>query len=139
MLISLARRLGVPVAAAGAVALAAAAPAAAHHCYKHDWQSAARLQLEQQRTPWVPMSDLLAGAITDVFGLPQACAAHTDEFVAAWMSHAGVDQEPLIQTRATIGGGAEAQGRAPRPIGYLEDADFAYLDSLLSSTPDCQA
>jgi len=138
MLKSLIRRAGVPAAVAGAVALVAAGPASAHHCYKADWQEAARVQLAAHQTPWMPMSDLLAGAITEVFGLPQECAAHADELVASWMSFAGVEQEPLIQTRATIGGGAEAQGRPPRPISYLEESDFAYLDGLLASTPDCQ-
>jgi len=138
MLISLCRRLGLPAAAAGALALAVAGPASAHHCYKNDWQSAARTQLETHHTAWMPMSDLLSSAITDFFGLPEACAAHADEFVASWMSYAGVDQEPIIQTRATIGGGAELQGRDPRPIGYVEDADFGYIDGLIASTSDCQ-
>jgi len=139
MLISLFRRLGVPAAAAGALALAAAGPAAAHHCYKNDWQAAARAQLEHNHTAWMPMSDFLEVAITDFFGLPPECATHADEFVASWMSYAGVDQEPIIQTRATIGGGAELQGRDPRPISYLEEDDFGYFDSLLANTPDCQA
>jgi hypothetical protein len=138
MLISLCRRLGLPAAAAGALALAVAGPASAHHCYKHDWQAAARTQLETRHTAWVPMSDLLASAMTEVFGLPAECAAHADEFVASWMVDAGVDAEPIIQTRATIGGGAELQGRDPRPIGYLEDVDFGYIDGLIASTPDCQ-
>lgn len=133
------RRLGIAVAGAGALAIAVAGPAAAHHCFKDEWQDAARAQLTQGKTPWMPMSDFIAFAITEEFGLPDECAAHADQFVAAWMTHAGVDEEPLIHMRATVGGGAAHQGRAPQPMSYLEDADFDYLGGLLGSTEDCQS
>ena len=55
-----------------------------------------------------------------------------DLAVAEWMGSVGMAQEPLIHSRATIGGGAfYNKGKAPQPFEYLSDADFGQLSGLV--------
>ena len=54
------------------------------------------------------------------------------------MTAKGLTEEPMIHTRATVGGGAANQGKDVPALNYLTDADFALLDSLLGpAIEDC--
>jgi hypothetical protein len=131
------RRTTTAVAAAGAATVLVATSASAHHCYKENWTDAAYAQVSSG-TAWMPMSGFVAFAIQEFFGLPAECAAHADEFTAAWQEANGVEQEPLIHTRATAGGGAaDRNGKDVPPFNYLGDADFMFLESLIFAEPDC--
>jgi hypothetical protein len=129
-------RAGGVVAGGTALALLAAGPASAHHCYK-EWNDAARAQVSTG-TSWMAMSDFVSFAATEFFGLSDACASHGDEWTQAWMVEAGVTTEPTVHMRATVGGGAAHRtGKEPKPFGYLGDDDFAFLESQIFSEPDC--
>jgi hypothetical protein len=125
------RRTGVVAATAAAFTLAGAGIASAHHCYKDDWQAAAYQHHLKGGTAWVSLSDL-----GTMFLIPpelQAqCGYVADEAVAAWMAESGLTQEPLIHSKATVGGGAfYNKGKAPKPFEYLSEADFDELGGLL--------
>ena len=125
------RRAGAVAAVVAAMGIATATSASAHHCYKVDWNDSAREQLTKNRTAWMPLSDLgamIIGAPVDQggYGRPD-CAGSADVAVAAWMEQTGTAQEPLIHSRATVGGGAAYQGKAPKGFAYLGDEDFGVL------------
>jgi hypothetical protein len=119
-------RATATVALAVTLTMVGATMASAHHCYKDDWAAAAYQHHAQGGTPWVPLSDL-----GTMFLIPpelqQQCGYVADEVVADWMADRGLQQEPLIHSRATIGSGAAYQGKGQMPFSYLSDADFEAL------------
>jgi hypothetical protein len=115
------RRVTTTVALAAALTMVGATAASAHHCYKDEWADAAYRHHLQGGTPWVPLSDLAASF------LPAECAWVADEVVADFMADNGMAQEPLIHSRATVGGGAMQRGNDPRPFSYLTEAQFETL------------
>lgn len=119
------RRLGA-VAGAAALTLGTATIASAHHCYKVDWNEKAYANLSQGRTAWLPLTDMGAMIIADM-GLPE-CAGYASIAVDHWMAETGATSVPLIHSKATVGGGAMQQGKAPKPFAYLGEADFAILE-----------
>lgn len=130
------RRSGGVIAGAAALAVVGAGPASAHHCFK-EWIDAARAQVSSG-TVWMPVSDFVAMAITEFFELSGQCASHADAWTGDWMKWRGMETEPTIHTKATVGGGAaHRKGFEPKPFGYLGDDDFAFLEGLIFSEPDC--
>lgn len=122
---------------AAAILAMGATAASAHHCYKADWNDAAATQLAQGGTAWLPLSDLADMIITQEIGLTQ-CTGYGDGIAAAWMEATGADQEPMIHSKATTGGGAAHQGKTVKPFHYLGDADFVILDEALNAAiGDC--
>jgi hypothetical protein len=121
-------RYAAALAALGLVTSAGAA--SAHHCYKDQWADAAYEHHRAGGTAWVSLSDL-----GEMFLVPpelQAdCGWVADAAVADWMQARDMTQEPLIHSRATIGGGAAAKGKAPKPISYISDGDFEELGGIL--------
>lgn len=123
-------RLLAVVAGTAALSVALAGTASAFHCYKEDWNDAAYAHHSQGGTPWQPLSNIGEFVVAEEIGLPQ-CTYVVDGVVAAFMDAKGLTEEPLIHTRAVVGGGAAAQGKDVPPFNYLTDADFVLLDSLL--------
>ncbi|GAA2163268.1 hypothetical protein FHX52_2000 [Humibacillus xanthopallidus] len=116
--------------------------ASAHHCYRDYWQPAAYAQHVKGHTPWVPLSDLGTMYLIGPEYAEQ-CGYVADDAVTAFMAERGLTQEPLIQSRATVGSGAAYQGKAPKPFSYLSDGDFAMLtmaviDGMATCAPDWQ-
>ena len=133
------RRAGLVSVGATAILAISANSAFAHHCYKVDWNDSAYAHHAQGGTTWLPLSDLADSVIAEDIGLPQ-CVGYGDQVAAAWMEATGTEQEPLIHSRATAGGGAAHQGKTVRPFHYLEDADFAILEAALGAAiEDCLA
>jgi len=133
-----ARRTGVVLAGTAALTMGLGSSAWAHHCYKDAWQEAASEQLAEGGTAWAPMSDFVGMMITSFDGSPD-CAAHADEWVAAWMAANDVEAEPLIHTKATVGGGAKyMKDYEPAPFEYLGDEEFGFLMGMVFSTPGCE-
>ncbi|WP_141401531.1 hypothetical protein [Ornithinimicrobium cerasi] len=122
-------RYAAALAAVGLVTSAGAA--SAHHCYKDRWADAAYQHHVNGGTAWVTLSDL--GTMFLVPPELQAdCAWVVDEVVAEWMVERGMTQEPLIHSKATIGGGAfYNKGKAPKPFEYLGEADFMMLEEVV--------
>jgi hypothetical protein len=109
----------------------------AHHCDKTEWQEAAYAQV-RSGTAWAPMEDFVAFAVTEFLGQSPECAAHADEWTAAWMEMHDVEVEPLIHMKATAGGGAhDRNGKNVPPFSYLSDADFGELVGMIMSEADC--
>lgn len=132
------RRIGT-VAGATVAAVALAAPSYAHHCYKEHWTDAAHAAVSSG-TAWMSMTDFVHLALTEELGLPEECAAHSNEFVKTYMANNRIAQEPLIHARATVGGGAaHKKGFEPPPFKYLNDADFGQLEALIFAEEDCSA
>lgn len=130
------RRGAGVLAGAAALAVVAAGPASAHHCYK-EWNDAARDRVSAGQV-WMPMSGYVGYAVTEFFGLSAECAAHADEWTAAWMATVGAETEPTLHMKATVGGGAaHMKGFEPKPFGYLDDADFVFLEGLIFGEADC--
>ena len=121
------RRAGTVTAAAAAITLAGSSMASAHHCYRDYWQPQAYEQHLRGNTAWVPLSDL---GTMFIIGPEYAekCGYVADDAVKAWMAANDRTQEPLIQSRATVGSGAfYKQGKEPKPFNYLSDEDFGML------------
>jgi hypothetical protein len=114
------------LAAGAALSLLGSTAASAHHCYKVDWQEKAYENLAASGTAWLPLSDL---AVMFMASPDEPwCADVVDTAVHAWVDEAGFVQEPLIHSRATIGGGAfYKKGKMPPPIDYLTDDQFGML------------
>ena len=130
------RRGAGVLAGAAALAVVAAGPASAHHCYK-EWNDAARDRVSTGQV-WMPMSGFVEYVVTYEFGMSAECVAHADEWTAAWMATVGAETEPSIHMKATVGGGAaHFKGFEPKPFGYLGDADIAFLEGLIFSETDC--
>ena len=133
-----ARRTGVVLAGTAALTMGLGSSAWAHHCYKDAWQEAAAEQLAEGGTAWMPMSDFVGMMITSFGGEPD-CVAHADDWVGAWMTHSGVEDEPLIHMKATVGGGAKyMKDYEPAPFEYLGDEEFGFLVGQVFSTPGCE-
>ncbi|MPV36599.1 hypothetical protein [Georgenia subflava] len=132
-----ARRAGTVTAAVAALGIATATTASAHHCYKIDWNDSARQQLATHRTAWMPLSDLgemIIAAPAEQGGYDRPdCAASATAAVEAWMAAGGIEEEPLIHSRATVGSGAAYQGKAPKGFAYLEEADFVLLTQAIEA------
>ena len=124
------RRSGTVAAATAAVTLAGSSMASAHHCYRDYWQPNAYAQHAKGNTPWMPLSDM---GVMFLIGPDYAeqCGYVADDAVADFMAAHGMTQEPLIQSRATVGSGAAYQGKAPKPFSYLSDEDFGELTMLV--------
>ena len=55
----------------------------------------------------------------------------------SWQSSAST-QEPLIHSKATVGGGAAHQGKDVKPFSYLTDEEFEWLTvELLTRLDEC--
>lgn len=120
-------RYAAALAAVGLVT--SAGTASAHHCYKDQWADAAYQHHLNGGTAWITLSDL--GTMFLVPPELQAeCGWVVDDVVADWMADKGMSQEPLIHSRATVGGGAfYHKGKAPGPFEYLGDEDFMMLEA----------
>lgn len=125
-----ATHLSIGAGIAAALILASTGTASAHHCYKQDWADAAYQHHRAGGTAWVSLSDLGRQFMVPE-ELQEACGWVADEAVADFMAIKGLEQEPLIHSKATTGSGAYAKGRAPAPFSYLEEADFELLRGLL--------
>jgi len=124
------RRVGI-VAAGAAISVLCGGTAWAHHCYVEDWNEAAQSRLAEGGTAWMPLSDLADVVIAEQIGLPQ-CVGYGDQVAEAWMEATGAEEEPLIHSRATTGGGAaHKKGKEPAPFDYLGEDDFVILDAAL--------
>lgn len=122
------RRTGMVAATTAAFTLAGAGIASAHHCYKDEWRQAAYDHLSANGTAWVSLSDLGKMFLLQDPELIEQCGYVVDDAVADWMAERGMTQEPLIHSRATVGGGAfYHKGKAPDPFEYLSEADFDAL------------
>lgn len=121
-------RYAAALAAVGLVT--SAGTASAHHCYKDEWTAAAYANLASNGTAWMSLSDLgtmFMVAPQDV----EQCGPAIDRAVAEWMADVGMTVEPLIHSRATVGGGAfYHKGKAPKPFEYLSDDDFGTVVGL---------
>ena len=83
------------------------------------------------------MSDFVGMMITS-FGGSSDCVANADDWVAAWMTTSGVEDEPLIHMKATVGGGAKhMKDYEPAPFEYLGDEEFGFLVGQVLSTAGC--
>lgn len=134
-----ARRAGIIGATAAAFTLAGAGVASAHHCYKDSWQATAYAHHAEGGTAWLPLSDLGAMIVTFDMGAPE-CAHVADAVVEDWMAANGVTVEPLIHSKATVGGGAAHRGKDVPPFSYLGEADFMMLEAgLVAGVEECQA
>ncbi|MGC5584426.1 hypothetical protein [Ornithinimicrobium sp. W1665] len=114
------------LAAGAALSLLGAGAASAHECYKHDWQQQAYDNLAANGSAWMPVS----GMVRMFLVAPdeqETCGPLADAAVAEWVQTWDFPREPLIHSRATIGGGAKAKGKNPPPIGYLTDDQFGSL------------
>jgi hypothetical protein len=115
--------------------------ASAHHCYRDYWQPAAYEQHLTGNTPWMPLSDMGTMFLIGPDYAAQ-CGYVADEAVAAFMAERGLTQEPLIQSRATVGSGAYyKKGKEPKPFSYLTEEDFgmlttAVIDGMATCAPD---
>jgi hypothetical protein len=114
------------LAAGAALSLLGSTAASAHHCYKVDWQERAYENLAASGTAWMPLSDL---AVMFMASPDEAwCAGVVDAAVLEWVQDAHFAQEPLIHSKATIGGGAfYKKGKVPPPINYISDDQFGTL------------
>lgn len=131
------RRITGVLASAGALTILAAGPASAHHCLK-EWNDAARAKVSSG-TSWMAMSDYIAFATTEYFGLSAACGDHADDWTATWMEWRDVTTEPTVHMKATAGGGAQhKKGKEPGPFFYLADADYDFLEGMIFAEPDCE-
>lgn len=136
------RRAATTTAAAAALGLATASMASAHHCYKVDWNERAYAQLSQGGTPWMSLTTLGGMIIAEDIGMPE-CAGYASVAIDHWMAETGATSVPLIHSKATVGGGAlhnNPQGRTPKAINFLGEADFPILDEGLGmAIAQCQA
>ncbi len=136
---SRARRATATVALAVALTMVGATAASAHHCYKDDWAAAAYEHHARGGTAWVTLSDL-----GTMFLIPpelqQQCGYVADDVVADFMADRGLEQEPLIHSRATIGSGAAYQGKGNMPFSYLGESDFEALSvGIMAGLATCSA
>jgi hypothetical protein len=120
--------------------LTSAGAASAHHCYMDSWTDAAYQHLSAGGTAWVSLSDLGTMYLIPP-ELQSECGWAADQAVADWMEMNGVEQEPLIHSRATTGSGAfYKKGMAPKPFSYLSESDFDQLGGMLFGyLAECEA
>ncbi|ROR66155.1 hypothetical protein [Agrococcus jenensis] len=130
------RRATATVALAVAMTLVGATAASAHHCYREQWADAAYQHHLQGGTAWVPLSDLGAMFVIPP-DLQEQCGYVADEVVADFMEDYGLEQEPLIHSRAMVGRGAGYQGKDV-PFSYLDEEQFEALTvALLAGVAVC--
>lgn len=133
------RRMSLTAAVTTLLLAGGAASASAHHCFKDQWADAAYQHHLQGGTPWVPISDLGASIFIPP-ELQESCGWAADAAAADFMAARGLTQEPLIHAKATVGGGALQQGKAPGPFSYLGEEDFMILtESLMGYLAECTA
>lgn len=135
-----AKRIWLKMAAASTVLMVGTATAAsAHHCYKDQWAEAAYRHHLAGGTAWVSLSDL--GGMFIPEALQADCGWVPDAAVADFMEAEGLEQEPLIHSKATTGGGALYNaGKQPKPFSYLTEAEFGALTVALEGyLGDCVA
>lgn len=134
-----ASRATATVGLAVALTMVGATAASAHHCYKDDWAAAAYAHHAQGGTAWVPLSDLGAQFLIPP-ELQEECGYVADDVVADFMAERGLEQEPLIHSRATVGSGAAYQGKGKMPFSYLGEADFEALSvGIMTGLATCTA
>ena len=125
---TLMRRAVATIAGTAALMLGTATVASAHHCYKVDWNDRAAEALAQNNTAWISLTDMGAMIIATDIGLPE-CSGYASVAVDHWMAQSGATTVPLIHSKATVGGGSfYKKGVAPKPFGYLGEADFVILE-----------
>lgn len=131
-------RTSMIIAATAAMTLAGSTVASAHHCYKEQWRDAAYAALAPGGTPWISLSDLGTMFLVPP-ELQDDCGYVVDDAVADWMDAEGIDQEPLIHSKAVVGGGAyHRAGKEPNPFNYLSESDFESLtDAVLEGLEEC--
>ena len=123
---------GSIVAATAALVLVGTTAASAHHCYKDEWQAAAYQRHLAGGTAWVPLSDLASTFIEPED--QELCGYIGDEVVADFMLAYGLTQEPILHSRAIVGGGAlHHKGKEPAPFSYLVEEHFVWLTGELTS------
>lgn len=126
------RRVTATVALAAALSMFGATAASAHHCYKDEWAAAAYQHHLQGGTAWVSLSDM-----GRMFFIPEElqdeCGWVADAVVADFMDDYGLEQEPLIHSRAVVARGAAYQGKDVEPFSYLTEAQFAVLGEGLAA------
>lgn len=133
------RRAATTTAAAAALGLATASMASAHHCYKVDWNAKAYSNQASNGSPWTPLSTIGAMVIAEDVGMPE-CASYANVAVNHWMQVTGTTVEPLIHSKATVGGGTLKSGRTPTRIAFLGESDFAILEEGIGmAIAQCQA
>ncbi|HSO69834.1 MAG TPA: hypothetical protein VLQ67_09370 [Arachnia sp.] len=134
------KRMLLKMAAASTVVLMGTATvASAHECYKDKWADAAYQHHLAGGTAWVSLSDL-----GTMFLIPEEsqadCGWAADQAVADFMEEQGLTQEPLVHSKALVGGGARAQGKDAKPFSYLTEAQFDSLGgSLMGYLMECEA
>ena len=127
------RRAGLVTGGVAALVLSGGS-ALAHHCYVEDWNDAAYEHLSEGRTPWMPLSDLADLVLAEEVGLPE-CVGYGDVAAQFFMEAKGLDEEPLLHSRATVGGGAKHRaGIEPAPFDYLDfEVDGPLLDAAIGA------
>lgn len=131
-------RATATVALAVAMTMVGATAASAHHCYREQWADAAYQHHLRGGTAWVPLSDLGAMFVIPP-ELQDECGYVADDVVAGFMADYGLEQEPLIHSRAVVGRGAGYQGKDV-PFGYLTEQQLEALTmDLLAAVETCAA
>lgn len=133
------RRTTMIIAATAALAVAGSTVASAHHCYKEQWRDAAYAALAPGGTPWISLSDLGTMFLIPT-ELQAECGYVADDAVEDWMADEGIEQEPLIHSKAIVGGGAyHRAGKEPNPFSYLSESDFESLtEAVLAGLEECE-
>lgn len=118
-------RYAAALAAVGLVT--SAGTASAHHCYKDEWTAQAYENLAASGKAWMTLSDL--GTMFMVAPDEVAvCGPLIDQAVYEWMDWKGLEVEPLIHSKAIVGGGAfHNKGKAPKPFEYMTEEDFGMV------------
>lgn len=119
------------LAAGAALSLLGSTAASAHECYKVDWQQQAYDNLAASGKAWVPISGMVRMFVVAP-DEQETCGPVADAVVDDWVAAWEFPQEPLIHSRATVGGGAYyKKGKNPPPIAYLTEDHFGSLFGML--------
>ena len=134
---SIAGRATATVALAVVMTIVGATAASAHHCYRDQWADAAYQHHLRGGTAWISLSDM--GTQFIPADLQEQCGYVADEVVADFMDDNGLEQEPLIHSRAVVGSGAGYQGKNV-PFSYLTEEQFGALTAgLMTGVAACAA
>lgn len=123
------------LAGASALAMVAAGPASAHHCLM-DFKDAARAQVASG-TSWMMLSDYLAFAAVNFVEVSEECAANAESWTTQLMAHKGLETEPFVHMKATVGGGAAHRGKDVPVFTYLSEDDLNWIIGVMFASPNC--